>query len=126
MSASRFAARMLMAWLAAAAAGDAFAQDELQPAEEVFRYTATADAERVYLDFDILEGHFLYAAVFGFGGGTAGVAIGAARYPRGGARGDEFFGEQETDRREFRIASPYRRSAAVETFDLKLDLQGCA
>src|SRR5688572_30162894 len=126
MSASRFAARMLMAWLAAAAAGDAFAQDELQPAEEVFRYTATADAERVYLDFDILEGHYLYRSRFGFDSGTAGVAIGAARFPRGETHSDEFFGEQETYRREFRIAIPYRRSAAVETFDLKLELQGCA
>jgi thiol:disulfide interchange protein DsbD len=126
MIASRFAARMLTAWLAIAA-GIACAQDEeLLPAEEVFRYTASADAERIYLDFDVREGYYVYRSRFGFGSGTAGVSIGAARFPRGETHSDEFFGEQETYRHEFRVAIPYRRSSEVRTFDLELDLQGCA
>src|SRR5688500_3678219 len=126
MNASRFASRMVAAWLAAGAAAGALAQDELQPAPEVFRYEATADAERVYLDFDVLEGHYLYRSRFGFDSGTAGVAIGAARFPRGETHSDEFFGEQETFRHEFRVAIPYRRSAPIQSFDLKVELQGCA
>jgi thioredoxin:protein disulfide reductase len=126
MNASRFAARVLMAWLAAAA-GSAFAQDdELLPAEEVFRYTARADAERVYVDFDVREGYYLYRSRFGFASGTTGVAIGAARFPRGETHTDEFFGEQETYRHEFQVAIPYRRTEQRDTVDLKLELQGCA
>jgi thiol:disulfide interchange protein DsbD len=132
MIASRFAARMLSAWTAVAVgiavvAGIAFAQDdELLPAEEVFRYTASADAERVYLDFEVLEGYYLYRSRFGFDSASEGVSIGAARFPRGETHSDEFFGEQETYRHEFRVAIPYRRSREVQTFDLGVDLQGCA
>jgi len=127
MNAPRIAISVLTAWLAAIA-GSALAQDEepLAPAEEVFRYTASADAAKVYLDFDVLEGHYLYRSRFGFDSGTAGVAIGAARFPRGETHSDEFFGDQETYRHKFRIAIPYRRSASLDTLDLKLELQGCA
>jgi thiol:disulfide interchange protein DsbD len=126
MIASRFATRILTAWLATAA-GIACAQDEeLLPPEEVFRYSASADAERVYLDFDVLEGYYVYRSRFGFESGSDGVTIGAARFPRGETHSDEFFGEQETYRREFRVAIPYRRSREVETFELTLALQGCA
>jgi len=126
MIASRYTARMWMACLAFAASA-AFAQDdELKPAEEVFRYTASADAERIHLDFDVLDGYYVYRSRFGFGSRTAGVEIGAARFPRGETHSDEFFGEQETYRHEFRVSIPYRRSANVQTFDLKLELQGCA
>ncbi len=115
-----------MAWLAAAS-GSVFAQDdELLPADQVFRYTARADAERVYVDFDVREGYYLYRSRFGFASGTAGVAIGAARFPRGETHTDEFFGEQETYRREFQVAIPYRRAEQRDTLDLKLELQGCA
>src|SRR5262245_46810735 len=127
MVASRFATRMLMAWLAAVAGVSACAQDdELKPAEQVFRYTASADAERVYLDFDILDGYYVYRSRFGFDSATPGVALGAAKFPRGETHTDEFFGEQETFRHQFRVAIPYRRSANVESLDLKLELQGCA
>src|SRR5688572_2570214 len=125
MIASRFAARVFMAWLAAAA-GSAFAQDDPLPPAEVFRYSTRADAERVYLDFDVRDGYYLYRARFGFDSGTDGVALGAARFPRGETHTDEFFGEQEVYRHGFQVAIPYRRSAARDTFELKLELQGCA
>jgi len=125
---------MLIAWLVAAtAAGCAKEQDpiadqtdELLPAEQVFRYAASADAGQVYLDFDILDGHYLYRSRFGFDSGTTGVAMGAARFPRGETHSDEFFGDQEVYRHKFRIAIPYQRTARAESFDLKLELQGCA
>ena len=130
MVASRFAPRVLLALLVATG-GTACAQgqdqvDELLPADQVFRYTPTADAGQIYLDFDVLDGHYLYRTRFGFDSGTAGVAIGAARFPRGETHSDEFFGDQEVFRHKFRIAIPYRRTAAVQSFDLKLELQGCA
>jgi len=134
MVASRLAARVLLALLVVAGVSacaqddnqDQDQVDELLPADQVFRYAATADAGQLYLDFDVLEGHYLYRTRFGFDSGTAGVAIGAARFPRGETHSDEFFGDQEIYRHKFRIAIPYRRTAAVESFDLKVELQGCA
>ena len=134
MNVSRFV-RTFMAWLVVVAASGCARNEEpvttaddepLAPAEEVFRYTATADAERLYLDFDVRDEHYLYRSRFGFDSGTPGVAIGAARFPRGETHTDEFFGDQETYRHKFRIAIPYKRSAAVDAVDLQLELQGCA
>ena len=129
MSSLRFAARLLTACLALNAGSTLLAQDaedELLPAEQVFLYTARADAERVYVDFDVREGYYLYRTRFGFDTGTNGIAVGAARFPRGETHTDEFFGEQEIYRHEFAVAIPYRRNAPVETLELKLELQGCA
>jgi len=125
MIASRLAARVFMAWLAAAAGG-AFAQDDPLPPAEVFRYSARADAERVYVDFDVLDGYYLYRTRFGFASGTDGVALGAAKFPRGETHTDEFFGEQEIFRQRFQVVLPYRRTAPATSLDLKLELQGCA
>ena len=116
----------MAAWLALGTAGAALAQDDPLPPQEVFRYTARADAERVYVAFDVLDGYYLYRARFGFDSGTNGVAIGAASFPRGETHTDEFFGEQEIYRGEFEVSIPYRRSAPVTSFDLKIELQGCA
>ena len=62
--------------------------------------------ERVYLDFDVLDGYYLYRARFGFDSGTSGVAIGAAGFPRGETHTDEFFGEQEIYRGGFAGLDP--------------------
>ena len=96
------------------------------PPQKVFQYSTRADAERVYLDFSVLKGFYLYRARFGFESGTNGTAIGAASFPRGETHTDEFFGEQEIYRGKFAIAIPYRRTGTGQTLDLKLQLQGCA
>jgi thioredoxin:protein disulfide reductase len=126
MTALRLAARASAASLAVTLAFSALTQDTPLPPEEVFRYTARADAERVYVDFDVLDDYYLYRGRFGFDSGTNGVALGAARFPRGETHTDEFFGEQEIYRGEFAVSIPYRRSASVTSFDLKVELQGCA
>jgi thiol:disulfide interchange protein DsbD len=127
MTPSRLAVRLLSPWLlAAAASACAQGQDEPLPPEEVFRYSARADAERVYIEFDVLEEHYLYRGRFGFDSGTNGVALGAARFPRGEIHSDEYFGEQQVYRGEFVVSIPYRRSSPVTSFDLELELQGCA
>jgi thiol:disulfide interchange protein DsbD len=126
MAALRFTRLGSAAWLALAIAGGALAQDEPLPPQEVFLYSTRADAEHVFLDFKILDGYYLYRSRFGFGSGTPGVALGAARFPRGETHSDEFFGEQEIYRDEFAVAIPYRRTAGATTLDLTLELQGCA
>jgi thiol:disulfide interchange protein DsbD len=116
-----------IAVLAVTTAGVACAQSNAPPPpEQVFLYSTRADGERVYLDFDVREGFYLYRSRFGFDSGTNGVALGAATFPRGETHTDEFFGEQEIYRGKFAIAIPYRRTAAVERLDLQLELQGCA
>jgi thiol:disulfide interchange protein DsbD len=104
--------------------GVAVAQDP-PPPQKVFQYTTRADAERVYLDFSVLKGFYLYRARFGFDSGTNGIAIGAASFPRGETHKDEYFGEQEIYRNKFAIAIPYKRTGAADALDLKLRLQGC-
>ena len=117
--------RVVFCLLAALAAGTAFAQDPLPP-QQVFLYTARADAERVYLNFNVLDGYYLYRARFGFDSATDGVTLGAAVFPRGETHSDEYFGEQEIYRGKFEIAIPYRRSVPHASVDLALQLQGCA
>ena len=110
MRALHLAAQALAATLAVTTVCSA--QDAPLPPEEVFRYTARADAERVYVDFDVLDDYYLYRARFGFDSGTNGVALGAARFPRGETHTDEFFGEQEIYRGEFAVSIPYRRNGS--------------
>ena len=127
MIASRFSARVLVAWFLVTGAGVCAQEgDEVLPPEEVFRYSAHADAERIYIDFDVLDAYYLYRARFGFDSGTDGVALGAARFPRGETHSDEYFGDQEIYRGKFVVSIPYRRTTPVTSFDLKLELQGCA
>ena len=127
MSTLRFFERLLVACVASSLGGALFAQqDQPPPPEEVFLYTARADAERVYLDFDVRDGYYAYRSRFGFDSGTTAVALGAARFPRGETHSDEFFGEQEVYRHQFQVAIPYRRTAAVQNLELTLELQGCA
>ena len=114
--------------LAAAAAGNvALAQQqEILPPDQVFLYTVEADADRILLKFDVLDGYYLYRSRFGFDSATAEVALRPAVFPTGEMHSDEFFGEQEIYRHDFEIALPYRRTANVEEMQLELRLQGCA
>jgi thiol:disulfide interchange protein DsbD len=117
----------VVAVLWALLASAALAQDkDVLPPDQVFKYTTRADADRVYLDFDILDGYYLYRSRFGFASGTDDIALGAAGFPRGETHTDDYFGEQEIYRGKFAIAIPYRRTGAGNNLELKLKLQGCA
>jgi thiol:disulfide interchange protein DsbD len=107
--------------------GVACSQDQdVLPPQQVFKYTTRADSERVYLDFAILDGYYLYRSRFDFDSGTEGIEIGAAAFPRGETHTDDYFGEQEIYRGKFAIAIPYQRAGAAGNLELKLKLQGCA
>ena len=117
----------VVAVLWALLASAVLAQDkDVLPPDQVFKYTTRADADRVYLDFDILDGYYLYRSRFGFASGTDDIALGAAGFPRGETHTDDYFGEQEIYRGKFAIAIPYRRTGAGSNLELKLKLQGCA
>jgi thiol:disulfide interchange protein DsbD len=121
----RHRCHLLLTALLALVSGLASAQDPLPP-QQVFKYSTRADSERVYLDFAVLDGYYLYRQRFGFDSGTAEVALGAAAFPRGETHKDEYFGEQEVYRGKFAIAIPYKRSGTAASLELKLKLQGCA
>ncbi|HVY63198.1 MAG TPA: protein-disulfide reductase DsbD [Gammaproteobacteria bacterium] len=125
MAPYRTVLRIVACTLLALAGNAALAQDP-PPPQQVFKYSTRADADRVYLDFGILNGYYLYRARFGFDSGTDGVSLGAASFPRGETHKDEYFGEQEVYRGKFTIAIPYKRTGAASAVDLKLRLQGCA
>ena len=125
MNRLRSTLRALLCLLSALAGGAALPQDPLPP-QQVFQYSARADAERVYLSFTVLDGYYLYRSRFGFDSTTEGITLGAARFPRGETHTDEYFGEQEIYRGEFEIVIPYQRLAPHASFDLALQLQGCA
>jgi thiol:disulfide interchange protein DsbD len=95
------------------------------PPEEVFRYEITASANEILLDFDVAEGGYLYREKFGFDATNAGVTLGTTRFPSGEIHSDEFFGEQEVYRHEFQLAIPFVRTAAVDSLELEIRLQGC-
>ncbi|HEX6997357.1 MAG TPA: protein-disulfide reductase DsbD [Gammaproteobacteria bacterium] len=111
--------------LAALAGSAAQAQDVLPP-QRAFPYTARATAGEVVLEFDVLDGYYLYRDRFGFASDTPGVTLGAPRFPDGEIHSDEFFGEQVVFRRNFEIAVPYTRTGGASELDLSLRLQGCA
>jgi len=108
--------------------GSALAQgdDEPLPPQKVFVYTTTADAQKVYLRFAVLDGYYLYRARFGFASATSGVSLRDAEFPKGETHTDEYFGSQEIYRGKFEIAIPYQRTAAADALALSLKLQGCA
>jgi len=106
------------------ASSPASAQVPLPP-QEVFRYEASADGNRILLAFDVNDGGYLYREKFGFDITSAGAVLGEPRFPPGEIHSDEFFGEQEIYRHRFEIALPYTRTSAVDSVELELRLQGC-
>lgn len=103
----------------------AASQDVVRP-EAAFPYEVEATADRLFLDFALLDGYYLYQDKFRFAVESSAVTIGEAEFPAGEIHSDEFFGEQTVHRHDFRIALPYRRSGGPDTVDLQIRLQGCA
>ncbi len=101
------------------------AQQVLHP-EVAFPYTVEADGQRLLVNFEILDGYYLYRDKFGFETDTAGARLLGARMPQGRTHSDEFFGEQEIYRGRFQIEIPYSRSRELYELTLDMTLQGCA
>src|SRR5690606_461725 len=106
-------------------AADARAQDVLRP-ERAYPYEITAEADRLLIRFDIVDGYYLYREKFSFASPTPGASLGSAVFPAGEIHSDEFFGEQEIYRGAFEIAVPYTRRTSIDALDLEMGLQGCA
>ncbi len=102
------------------------AQDVLHP-EKAYTYEISADAGDIILDWHIEDGYYLYREKYGFESLHSEVVLGQPIFPKGEIHSDEFFGEQEIYRGDYRIIIPYTAFAgAPEKLSINLKLQGCA
>ncbi|MGW8270823.1 MAG: protein-disulfide reductase DsbD, partial [Burkholderiales bacterium] len=127
----RFAVLLLVLFaLPAAAQMNLFGQsDELLEPEKAFAFEARAlDARTLEVQFAIADGYYMYRDKFRFAlEGADGVTLGAARFPPGIRKKDEFFGEVETYRKTVSVQLPLERSnPAAQSVNLKVTSQGCA
>ncbi len=109
------------------ASGPASAQEQdLLPAKQAYRYTATVSGGEVVVRYDIAKGYYLYRDRMSLGSATPGVTVGDARMPAGEDHEDEYFGRQVIYRGPITVAAKLTFDGAPRAFDLQLKLQGCA
>ena len=128
--------RSLTVLLALALAAPAAAQlwlggsaDELLEPEKAFRFSARVlDQRSLEVHFTIADGYYMYRDKFRFAlEGADGGKLGAAVFPDGIRKKDQFFGEVETYRKSVAIRLPLERVAgAAQTLKLNVTSQGCA
>ena len=100
--------------------------DELLEPDKAFGFSARAlDAATVEVRYAIADGYYLYRDRFRFAAEPASVTLGQPQFPKGQVHEDEFFGKQETYRKEVRIRLPVE-AAGAERLKLLVTSQGCA
>jgi thiol:disulfide interchange protein DsbD len=104
----------------------AIGEDEFLPPEQAFKYTATAEEGQVTIEWQATPGYYLYKKRMGLSAATPGVTVGESVYPKGETHHDEYFGEQEVFRGNFKVTAPLAGAKAGDTVALKLKWQGCA
>jgi thioredoxin:protein disulfide reductase len=104
----------------------AIGEDEFLPPEQAFKYKVTADEGQLVVEWDAIQGYYLYKKRFGISAATTGVKVGEPVYPKGEIHNDEYFGEQEIFRGKFQVKAPLEGAKAGDTVALKLKWQGCA
>jgi thiol:disulfide interchange protein DsbD len=104
----------------------AIGEDEFLPPEQAFKYTATAEEGQVTIEWQATPGYYLYKKRMGLSAATPGVTVGESVYPKGETHHDEYFGEQEVFRGNFKVTAPLSGAKAGDTVALKLKWQGCA
>jgi len=104
--------------------GSAVGQDVLEP-EKAFRFSARAlDARTIEVRYEIEDGYYLYRDKFRFAAEPELVKLGAADFPPGKIKQDEFFGKVETYRGNLAIRIPVE--AGNDKLRLAVTSQGCA
>lgn len=107
--------------------GEPIAKPALLPVQQAFAYSANATADRLVLDYQVAPGYYLYVDKFKFISETANVRLAEPQIPLGEIKQDEFFGQIESLRGDFRIEIPYAISDGLATtLSLAASLQGCA
>ena len=123
---SLLASVSMLVTLLGASAAFAIGEDEFLPPEDAFKYTATADAQTVTIEWHATKGYYLYKKRMGLSAATPGVTVGDSVYPKGEIHKDDYFGEQEVFRNSFKVSAPLTGARPGDTIALKLKWQGCA
>jgi thiol:disulfide interchange protein DsbD len=100
--------------------------DEFLPPEQAFTYKASAEPAQLTIEWQAIQGYYLYKKRMGLESATPGVTIGAPVYPKGESHSDEYFGEQEIFRGNFTVTAPLTGAKPGDTVAVKLKWQGCA
>jgi thioredoxin:protein disulfide reductase len=102
-----------------------FGQEDILEPEQAFRFSAHALDERtIEVRYRIEDGYYLYRDKFRFASEQPTVKLGAAAFPPGKIKQDEFFGRMETYRGDVAIRIPVENGA--DKVDLAVTSQGCA
>jgi thioredoxin:protein disulfide reductase len=109
--------------LSAKSSGDDF----LSP-DRAFRLDALGDGtDRVRLNWEIADGYYLYKSRIHVDTPSSAAQLGAAQFPAGDIKNDEFFGKQEVYHHALAVTVPVARaSGGALQLPLKVTYQGCA
>jgi thioredoxin:protein disulfide reductase len=116
----------LLMGLFAAPGALAIGEDEYLQPEQAFQYTLTADEHTLTVDWRATKGYYLYKKRMGLAITTSGVTVGESVYPKAESHKDEFFGEQEVFRNNFKVTAPLKGARPGDTIAVKIQWQGCA
>jgi thioredoxin:protein disulfide reductase len=103
-------------------------EDKYLPPDQAFRFDALADgSDRVQLHWDIADGYYLYRARIKVSTPSTQAQLGAAQFPTGQFKTDEYFGRQEIYHHGLAVTVPVAR-AGGGSFELPVQVtyQGCA
>jgi thiol:disulfide interchange protein DsbD len=107
-------------------AAPALNADGLLDPDKAFQFSARAiDASTIEVRYAIADGYYLYRDRFRFAADPRSVKLGAPQFPQGLVHEDQFFGKQETYRKEVRIRLPVEPAGAGRV-KLTVTSQGCA
>ena len=103
-------------------------EDEFLDPDVAFVLSAAATGpDAIEAHWDIADGYYLYRDKFQFRAADgSGVTLGAARFPKGKIKNDEYFGIMEVYYRSVAALVPVPRTAAGDTIDVDVTYQGCA
>jgi len=104
----------------------AIGEDDFLPPEQAFTYQVSATPSEVTIQWKATSGYYLYKKRMGLASSTAGVTVGDPVYPKGEIPNDDYFGEQEIFRGDFKVTAPLTGAKPGDTVALKLKWQGCA
>src|SRR5687767_9992007 len=99
------------------------AKDEFLPMEQAFSYVMASDGQCLTVLWNVAPGYYLYKNRMGFESATPGVSLGKPRYPKGETHHDEYFGDQEIFRNDFKVTVPMTRTDGGKAREISVKLK---
>lgn len=101
-------------------------EEPLMPEQAFVLSTEVLSADMIRVNWNIVDGYYMYRSKIKFNSNTADVTLGQPIYPKGKIKVDEFFGKVETYRGPISIDIPVVRNNGANKLDLGIVSQGCA